>query len=366
MFKQLNDSISQSPLAAKDDQRVAGMPAGNLDNVNPFMRMAAQGVGNLVGTDPALLQTSRQKAQISNKQAADALGSKNPNALISAAQLMMQQGRTAEAQQLMQRAQAMKQSQNNLLDEKNQEIQQGLQETKDQQTKRKALSLSIQNQHPTWSSMLKTGDVPAQAYYDYLAEKTEAEDAADIESEAAAAEAAREALKPAEWSAPIIKMYGESLDARSDALSVGNLASSVMAEIDAIPDEQLESLAGGGGLQSTAAVEFYKSVGQENKIKTLRQRATRVINSAVMDALPTGTASDADVALARQGFPDDTASLSEIYTFMAAVGRIAKADAQYEKAKSTYMDKHNTIAGFASHWIKESGAEVKTTTLANF
>ena len=108
MFEQLNNTIKETPLAAKGPGTPPGMPYNPMDNVNPMMQQFAQGVGNMAGFDPAANRTSAQNMTISNTEASSAMESEDPQMLIQAASLMMKQGRTAEAQQLTQRADEIK------------------------------------------------------------------------------------------------------------------------------------------------------------------------------------------------------------------------------------------------------------------
>tara|TARA_R110000803_G_scaffold60955_3_gene120600 strand:- start:4368 stop:5729 length:1362 start_codon:yes stop_codon:yes gene_type:complete len=160
MFRQLNETIGQSPLADRDNQGVQGMAPSPLDNINPTMRQFVQGAAKATGI-PGDYTTSRQKVQQGNDSMGSAMQSQDPVMLMEAASLLFQQGRPNEGAALVQRADEIKAKQ----DELKLQTQKEEQDVKDLET---AINLAITNKDADWVRMLKTGQIKPEYYFQHL------------------------------------------------------------------------------------------------------------------------------------------------------------------------------------------------------
>lgn len=85
-------------------------------------------------------------------------------------------------------------------------------------------------------------------------------------------------------------------------------------------------------------MERWKSItGTQDEISILRTRFNKVINAATMDGLPPGAASDKDIALARQGFPDETYSAEQIASYLAGMQKLSFVAAERENERGKFL-----------------------------
>ena len=178
MFQQLRGSIRNHPSNSRNNQGVEGMPESPMDNMNPLIRQFSQGTGNIMNNMSEAVpggfqgdyQTSQQKATAGNQAVADAMDSDDPQMLMKAAALMMQQGNTAAAQRLTERADRIRAAGKTLLEEGQAEIEAGASRAGEQKDLKNAIGLSIRNKDKDWTDMLKTGAVEPSEYFKHLSE----------------------------------------------------------------------------------------------------------------------------------------------------------------------------------------------------
>jgi hypothetical protein len=83
--------------------------------------------------------------------------------------------------------------------------------------------------------------------------------------------------------------------------------------------------------------EFVRGgLGVENGVSQLRTEFNNLVNSAVINSLPPGVASDTDIALARQGWPKDTSNPETV----AALLRVMRAVEAYKYAQNLYRARY--------------------------
>jgi len=88
--------------------------------------------------------------------------------------------------------------------------------------------------------------------------------------------------------------------------------------------------------------EKWKAItGTQDEISTLRRRFNKVINAATMDGLPPGAASDKDIELARQGFPDETYSAEQIASYLAGMQKLSFIAAEKENERLKFLRQNN-------------------------
>lgn len=84
--------------------------------------------------------------------------------------------------------------------------------------------------------------------------------------------------------------------------------------------------------------EKWKAItGTQDEISTLKTRFNKVINAATMDGLPPGAASDKDIELARQGFPDETYSAEQIASYLAGIQKLSHIAAEKENERLKFL-----------------------------
>lgn len=138
-----------------------------------------------------------------------------------------------------------------------------------------------------------------------------------------------------------------AVKAGADVVKYNDLASQ-------IDDASIE-----GGWSGRAG-EFLKEVTGNQDFKTELRRDYYAIRGAeVVNNLPPGAASDADIAMAMAGFPNENASGEQIASFLRGLAKIKKFDKQYNEFKANYLSENGTERGMLNAW-KEEGVEFMT------
>ena len=114
---------------------------------------------------------------------------------------------------------------------------------------------------------------------------------------------------------------------------------------------QIQAGAGpSGGALATGEEAFRKMLGSPDAVSNLKVRYYGLRNSAAVANLPPGSASDADVRLALQGWPGDNAPLQQIQSFLRGYSKMEKAAAEYAGFKTDYIGTNRTTLGVQSAW----------------
>lgn len=103
--------------------------------------------------------------------------------------------------------------------------------------------------------------------------------------------------------------------------------------------ERFEEFAASGAAAGLPArvEEFFRSTfGKENELSALRTEFNNTINTAVLDSLPPGVASDTDIKIARSGWPASTADPA----FIAAYLRVMRGYQAYKYAQTLYRARY--------------------------
>lgn len=80
-----------------------------------------------------------------------------------------------------------------------------------------------------------------------------------------------------------------------------------------------------------------KSTGSENAITELRQEYNRLRNTAAIQSLPPGPATDKDIQLALAGFPSETGNPQVIASFLRGVAKLKAVESAVEGARGEWM-----------------------------
>jgi hypothetical protein len=104
--------------------------------------------------------------------------------------------------------------------------------------------------------------------------------------------------------------------------------------------EQAITTAGTGARISEQIVRM---LGTEKEPTALRQEFLRMRNTAVLEMLPPGVASDKDVELALAAFPSETSSPANIASFLRGMSKLQAYEGAMNNAKSEWIQQNGTL-----------------------
>ena len=116
MFTQLNNVISQNPLAGRPNNTVPGMAERSVDTINPMLQGAIKGLTGAVGGDSAPLQTSKEAYQ-QGMQAIESVDLNTAEGLTQAAKVYQKLGLQPQALDMLERANTKKRAEQTLLEQ---------------------------------------------------------------------------------------------------------------------------------------------------------------------------------------------------------------------------------------------------------
>ena len=152
-----------------------------------------------------------------------------------------------------------------------------------------------------------------------------------------------------------IQLELEKLDAQGTQLdagarqavntSVGNsAAASALADRMGSLADQME----GSGQSSGWKAAFYEKAkgvfGAQDSVSGLRAQYNQIVNAQAVKNLPPGPASDKDIALAKQGFPPDSASPAYLSSFLRGLAKMQQAVAAAEDRKANWIAATGSLA----------------------
>jgi len=108
--------------------------------------------------------------------------------------------------------------------------------------------------------------------------------------------------------------------------------------------KEIEKSISSAGMIGKGSEAYKKFWGDEDKVTALRQEYTRLRNTAALDMLPPGTASDKDVELAMSAFPDTTASPKLVASFMRGMAKLQKHASMIENEKAEWVSKVGNLS----------------------
>lgn len=102
--------------------------------------------------------------------------------------------------------------------------------------------------------------------------------------------------------------------------------------------DQIDKLGGGYGSFGTAAEFWANATGQQDAMSAARREYVRLRNTQAIKNLPPGAASDADVAMALEGFPKETADSKTLSSFLRGTAKLSQIEAVNSNAKSEWVN----------------------------
>ena len=90
-----------------------------------------------------------------------------------------------------------------------------------------------------------------------------------------------------------------------------------------------------------------KSTGSQGAVSELRQEFTRLRNTAAVQSLPPGPATDKDIQMVLSGFPSDTSDPKVISSFLRGMAKMQDLDASVQSAKVDWMSQNKGSLGRA-------------------
>lgn len=132
-------------------------------------------------------------------------------------------------------------------------------------------------------------------------------------------------------------------------------ATTNVERFNALADE-IEAADFGGGLFGGSWREKLKDVtGQQDIVTELRRKFNAVKSSQVVQNLPPGAASDADIALALSGFPSDNYNAEQLASFMRGLSKVEGLRAQFAEFKANYISENKNESGLLRAWKAQTG-----------
>lgn len=133
-----------------------------------------------------------------------------------------------------------------------------------------------------------------------------------------------------------------TLDGEAKTLMNGAVVNSTTAYASATQQRdlasRLDSAEARSGIDATGSEAIKRLLGKQDAVTDLRNEYTRIRNSQAVKNLPPGSASDADVALAMQGFPPETANTQTLAKFLRGMAKLNDITATGEAAKADWVN----------------------------
>ena len=154
-------------------------------------------------------------------------------------------------------------------------------------------------------------------------------------------EAAKKALpKPIPISAGAEKIVNDSVIAAAK--------SNTLAKQYATLATDFESAISTAGTGAKISEQIARLLGTEKEPTALRQEFLRMRNTAVLEMLPPGVASDKDVELALAAFPSETSSPTNIAGFLRGMSKLQAYEGAVNSAKAEWIQQNGTLGTAAA------------------
>ena len=131
-----------------------------------------------------------------------------------------------------------------------------------------------------------------------------------------------------------------------EAITNANSTASAASSADQLAKrlEKLENFGGGAAL--TAEEAYRQFAGLRDERSQVITAAQNLINSNVLDMLPPGAASDADVQLVKAGAPQPDAGRDELISYARAVARVNRAANKWNSQRAEWISTYKNEQGF--------------------
>jgi hypothetical protein len=146
------------------------------------------------------------------------------------------------------------------------------------------------------------------------------------------------------------KEIASASDSYNSALSASSRYKNLASRLD---DSSLK-----GGVKGTWGEWMKEQTGNQDELTSLRKEALQVTSSEAINNLPTGSASDADVKMAREPLPSEKADPKYVARWLRSVSNLKEKEAEYNRFKAEFLTTNGTTRSrdgksLASAW-KES------------
>lgn len=111
-----------------------------------------------------------------------------------------------------------------------------------------------------------------------------------------------------------------------------------------------------GGIQTSWSQWAREQTGNQDEVTELRKEFFKIRGSEVVNNLPPGAASDADIATALSGFPSDKASGKQIASFLRGLAKLKAKERELNDFKASYISDKGTERGMLDAWKEKQGA----------
>jgi hypothetical protein len=349
MFQQLNNAINSGGQAERGQ--------GYIDSMSQGFGNVAAGVGNMMqpnrteDVDPYSFMNEGAREREADKQMAN-IDMTTASGMKEASQLFLKKGDPVKAQQMAIAYQKKTDADAATLEQGQQEIQKGSARTK-------AMQLAMQRKDSTAHKALAGNFYSPEEYIAHVMDAEEPEPPKpftlgtnDIRFDAEGNEIARGPVALKDEKGSSVPVYVEraafdsAMAAREAAVAVGQ-AEQLVGQID----KAIEDGAGpAGGALATGEEAFRKFMGSPDAVSNLKIKYYRLRNSDAVANLPPGSASDADVQLALQGWPGDNAPLSQIRSFLVGMQKMQQSKLEFQRFTTDYIGDNRTTLGVSRAW----------------
>lgn len=120
------------------------------------------------------------------------------------------------------------------------------------------------------------------------------------------------------------------------------------------------------GLGGTWRESIKEFTGEQDAISSLRRDYARIRGGEVVNNLPPGAASDADVALALAGFPSEKANAQQIASFLRGVAKLKGFEKRFNEFKANYISETGTERGMLQAWKEQSESASQQTNVVDW
>lgn len=147
-------------------------------------------------------------------------------------------------------------------------------------------------------------------------------------------------------------MEKELMEAQNDAIEYESNANRSSQLADIVDENPWTAGTAGGWIEGLKSMS-----GQRDYVSQLRTKTRGLINSAAIQNLPPGVASDKDIEIAMKGFPPENADSSEVSSYLRGLAKMDKLRAEYQYFKSDYISNsgRKNTAGMLKAWKSHVG-----------
>ena len=105
-----------------------------------------------------------------------------------------------------------------------------------------------------------------------------------------------------------------------------------------------------GGISGELDEFFKNQLGTQDDVTNLKTEFFKIRASQAVKNLPPGSASDVDVALALQGFPNQKANKDQVASFLRGVSKLELVNQSFNDFKSDLISRTKGTKGLIQKW----------------